>query len=39
MGLKEMRFAIMEDIKLNAKAEHRRVPKEAFHQCFQQWKH
>jgi len=27
----------MEDIKLNAMAELRKIPKEAFRQCFQQW--
>jgi len=37
MGLKGTRFAIMEDIKSNATAELRRIPKEAFHRCFQQW--
>jgi hypothetical protein len=37
MGLKGMRFATIEDIKSNATAELRMVPKEAFHRCFQQW--
>ena len=36
MGLKGKRFATMEDIKSNATAELRRIPKEAFHRCFQQ---
>jgi len=35
--LKGMRFATMEDIKSNVTAELRTIPKEAFHQCFQQW--
>ena len=35
MGLKGTRFATMEDIKSNATAELRRIPKEAFRQCFQ----
>jgi hypothetical protein len=37
MGLKWTRFATMEDIKLNATAELQKIPKEAFHCCFQQW--
>jgi len=37
MGLKGTRFATIEDIKLNAMAELQRIPKEAFHRCFQQW--
>jgi len=37
MGLKGMCFATVEDIKSNATAELWRVPKEAFHRCFQQW--
>jgi hypothetical protein len=37
MGLKGMRFATMEDIKSNVMAKHRKIPKEAFRQCFQQW--
>ena len=37
MGLKGARFATMEDIKSNATAELRWIPKEAFHRCFQQW--
>jgi hypothetical protein len=37
MGLKGTRFATMEDIKSNVTAELRRIPKEAFHQSFQQW--
>jgi histone-lysine N-methyltransferase SETMAR len=37
MGLKGTRFATMEDIKSNAMAELRKIPKEAFHHCFQQW--
>jgi transposase len=35
MGLKGTHFANIEDIKSNATAELRRVPKEAFHRCFQ----
>jgi hypothetical protein len=30
-------FPSMEDIKSNAMAELRNIPKEAFHRCFQQW--
>ena len=37
MSLKGTRFATMEDIKSNVTAELRRIPKEAFHRCFQQW--
>jgi len=37
MGLKGTRFATMEDIKSNATAKLGRIPKEAFHRCFQQW--
>jgi transposase len=37
MGLKGTRFATMEDIKSNATAELRKIPKEAFRRCFQQW--
>jgi hypothetical protein len=37
MDLKVTGFATMEDIKSNATAELRRIPKEAFHRCFQQW--
>jgi len=37
MGLKGTRFAIMEDIKWNGTAELRKIPKEAFRRCFQQW--
>jgi len=36
MGLKGTRFATTEDIKSNATAELRRIPKETFHRCFQQ---
>ena len=36
MGLKGTRFATMED-KPNATAELRKIPKEAFCWCFQQW--
>jgi transposase len=35
MGLKAMCFATMEDIKWNATAELWKIPKEAFHLCFQ----
>jgi hypothetical protein len=35
--LKGTRFATMEDIKSNATAELRKIPKEAFRRCFQQW--
>jgi len=37
MGLKGTRFATMEDIQSNAMAELRKIPKEAFRRCFQQW--
>ena len=37
MGLKDTRFTTMEDIKSNATAKLRKIPKEAFRQCFQQW--
>jgi hypothetical protein len=37
MGLKETDFTTMEDIKSNATAELRMIPKEAFCRCFQQW--
>ena len=37
MDLKGTRFATMEDIKSNATAALRRIPKEGFHRCFQQW--
>jgi len=37
MGLKGTRFATMEDIKSNATAELRKIPKEAFCRRFQQW--
>jgi hypothetical protein len=37
MGHKGTRFATMEDIKSNATAKLRKIPKEAFHRCFQQW--
>jgi len=33
----ELRFTTMEDIKWNAMAELRQIPKEAFCRCFQQW--
>jgi hypothetical protein len=36
MGLKGTRFATTEDIKTNATAELRKIPKEAFRWCFQQ---
>ena len=36
MCLKGTRFANMEDIKSNVTAELRKIPKEAFCQCFQQ---
>jgi transposase len=36
MGLKGTGFATMEDIKSNAMAELRNIPKEAFRWCFQQ---
>ena len=37
MGPKRTGFTTMEDIKSNATAEHRKIPKEAFRRCFQQW--
>jgi hypothetical protein len=37
MGLKGTHFATMEDIKSNVMAELWKIPKEAFHWCFQQW--
>jgi hypothetical protein len=37
MALKGTRFATMEDIKSNATAELRKIPKEVFRRCFQQW--
>jgi len=37
MGLKGMHFATMEDIKSNEMFELRKIPKEAFRQCVQQW--
>jgi len=37
MCLKGTRFATMEGIKWNATAELRKIPKEAFCRCFQQW--
>jgi len=37
MGLKGARFATMEDIKSNATAELRKIPKEDFRRCSQQW--
>jgi hypothetical protein len=37
MGLKGVRFTTVEDIKSNVIAELRKIPKEAFHWCFQQW--
>ncbi|PNF43072.1 hypothetical protein B7P43_G02720 [Cryptotermes secundus] len=37
MGLRGTHFATMEDTKSNATAELRKIPKEAFHRCFQQW--
>ena len=37
MGLNEMRFATMEDIKSNATTELRKIPEEAFRRSFQQW--
>jgi hypothetical protein len=35
-GLNGTRFTTMEDIKSNAMAKLRKIPKEAFHRCFQQ---
>jgi hypothetical protein len=37
MGLKGAHCTSMEDIKWNATDEHRKIPKEAFCRCFQQW--
>jgi hypothetical protein len=37
MGLRQTRFATMEGIEWNATAELRKIPKEAFRRCFQQW--
>ena len=37
MGLKETRFATMADIKSDAIAKLRKIAKEAFRWCFQQW--
>jgi hypothetical protein len=37
MGLMETRFATMEAIKSNATAKVRKIPKETFRRCFQQW--
>jgi hypothetical protein len=37
MGLKGTCFATMEDINLNVTAIPRKIPKEGFHQYFQQW--
>jgi hypothetical protein len=37
MVLQGTRFATMEDIKSNARAELRKIPKETFRRCFQQW--
>jgi hypothetical protein len=39
MGLKGTRFTTTEDIKLNTTAELRKLPKEAFRRCSQQWQH
>jgi hypothetical protein len=39
MEFKETRFATMEDIKSNAIAELRKILKEAFRRCFQQWQY
>jgi transposase len=36
MGLKGTRFATLEDIKSNATAGLRKIPKEAFRRCFEQ---
>jgi hypothetical protein len=36
--LKGARFAAVEDVKSNATAERRKMPKEAFYWCFQQWR-
>ena len=37
MGLKGTHFATTEDIKSNATAQLRKIPKEVFRRCFQQW--
>jgi hypothetical protein len=37
MGRKGTHFANVEDIKLNAMAELRKIPKEAFRRCSQKW--
>ena len=37
MGLEGTRFSTMEDIKSNATCELRKIPKEDFRRCFQQW--
>jgi hypothetical protein len=37
MGLEGACFVTMEVIKLNATAELRKIPKETFRRCFQQW--
>jgi hypothetical protein len=37
VDLKGTRFATTEDIKSNATAKLRKIPKEAFRRCFQQW--
>jgi hypothetical protein len=37
MGLKGERFATMADIKLNVTTKLRKIAKEAFCWCFQQW--
>jgi hypothetical protein len=37
VGFKGTPFATMEEIKSNATAKLRKVPKEAFRRCFQQW--
>jgi len=36
-GIKGTRFATTEDIESNSTAELRKIPKEAFRRCFQQW--
>ncbi|PNF25580.1 hypothetical protein B7P43_G03820 [Cryptotermes secundus] len=37
MGLKGTRYPTMEDTKSNVTAALHKIPKEAFHRCFQQW--
>ena len=37
IGLKGTRFATLEGIKSNATTELRKIPKEGFRRCFQQW--